>query len=127
MIWNVGRLFMFHPSWRLLLQSLDRESAEALLRRQDALQAEAARVVDELKLLELLGRVGAAEQHGSSVSGLMIWRDIDFTVIAPDVTGEVAFRVATVAHTPASRRYAIRTSWGRGASPDSPGTSDSSS
>ena len=61
-----------------------------LLRRQDALQAEARRVVAELDLVPLLSRAGRVEQVGSSVSGLMVWRDIDFTVLCRDLTTERA-------------------------------------
>ena len=67
--------------------------AEELLRRQDALQAEATRVVSDLDLVAQLGRAGLAEQVGSSVSGLMVWRDIDFTVTSPGMTTERAWAV----------------------------------
>jgi hypothetical protein len=61
---------------------------DELLRRQDALQAEVSRVIGELDLMRLLGRAGLAEQVGSSVSGLMVWRDIDFSVLSPGVNAE---------------------------------------
>src|SRR3954470_10208473 len=60
--------------------------AQELLRRQDALQAEARGVVAELGLVPLLSRAGRVEQVGSSVSGLMVWRDIDFGVLCRDLT-----------------------------------------
>jgi hypothetical protein len=65
--------------------------ALALLRRQDALQAEARRVVAELDLVPLLSRAGRVEQVGSSVSGLMVWRDLDFGVLCRNLTAERAF------------------------------------
>ncbi len=57
--------------------------AAELLRRQDALQAEAAQVIGELELPATLGRAGRAVQIGSSVSGLMVWRDLDFSILCP--------------------------------------------
>ena len=51
--------------------------AARLLERQDALQSEANRLVDRLGLPTVLGRAGRFERYGSSVSGLMVWRDID--------------------------------------------------
>src|SRR5215213_274498 len=65
--------------------------ARELLRRQDALQAEARGVVAELGLVPLLSRAGRVEQVGSSVSGLMVWRDLDFGVLCRDPTAERAF------------------------------------
>ena len=62
---------------------LDTAYAEELLRRQDALQAEATRVIAELDLMSLLARAGRAEQVGSVVSGLMVWRDIDVGTVSP--------------------------------------------
>jgi len=56
---------------------LDTAYVEQLLRRQDALQAEASRVIADLDLMSLLARAGRAEQVGSLVSGLMVWRDIE--------------------------------------------------
>src|SRR4051794_440606 len=62
----------------LVPAGLDDAYALELLRRQDALQAEARRVVADLDLVPLLSRAGRVEQVGSSVSGLMVWRDLDF-------------------------------------------------
>ncbi len=61
-------------------------SRAELLRRADLLQAEAAEVIAELDLPALLGGVGRVEQLGSSVSGLMVWRDIDFVAHCGDLT-----------------------------------------
>jgi hypothetical protein len=51
--------------------------AARLLERQDILQAEANRLVEGLDLAKIMGRAGRFERLGSSVSGLMVWRDID--------------------------------------------------
>jgi hypothetical protein len=51
--------------------------AARLLERQDALQAEANRLVESLDLPFMLGRAGRFERLGSSVFGLMAWRDLD--------------------------------------------------
>ena len=52
----------------------------ALFERQLRLQSEAAAVIMDLKLLDILGSVGATHLVGSVASGLMVWRDIDVTV-----------------------------------------------
>jgi hypothetical protein len=75
----------------LVPAGLDDAYALELLRRQDALQAEARRVVADLDLVPLLSRAGRVEQVGSSVSGLMVWRDLDFSVLCRDLTTERAF------------------------------------
>ena len=51
--------------------------AARLLERQDDLQAEADRLVEQLDLPTMLSRAGRFERLGSSVSGLMVWRDLD--------------------------------------------------
>ena len=60
----------------------------ALLERQAELQLRAADLVRELGLLELLGRAGRVVPLGSAVTGLMVWRDLDFGVDAPGLTAE---------------------------------------
>jgi hypothetical protein len=65
---------------------LDPAAGAALLHRAEQLQAEADEVIRELDLLTPLGRVGHAEQIGSSVSGLMVWREIDIGVRCRDLT-----------------------------------------
>ena len=60
---------------------LDAPTAVELLRRQEALQAEAHQLVVHLDLFTVLSYAGKPEQIGSSVSGLMVWRDIDFNVL----------------------------------------------
>jgi len=54
---------------------------QELLARQDELQREADLVAGDLALEELLGRVGRPVRVGSSVLGLMVWRDLDVTVV----------------------------------------------
>jgi hypothetical protein len=54
---------------------------EDLLTRQDVLKAEATEVLDDLDLFERLGTVGRPVQTGSLALGLMVWRDIDVTVL----------------------------------------------
>src|SRR5215218_3334152 len=75
----------------LVPAGLDDAYARELLRRQDALQAEARGVVADLDLVPLLSRAGRVERVGSSVSGLMVWRDLDFGVLCRDLTAERAF------------------------------------
>jgi hypothetical protein len=60
---------------------LDALAAIELLRRQEALQAEAQRLIVHLDLFRVLAHAGKPEQIGSSVSGLMVWRDLDFNVL----------------------------------------------
>jgi hypothetical protein len=54
-----------------------------LLVRQAALQAEAASVLADLDLFSVLGRAGRPVQTGSVALGLMVWRDIDVTILCP--------------------------------------------
>ena len=72
---------------------LDPAYAEELLRRQGALQAEASRVIDELDLMRALARGGHPEQIGSSVSGLMVWRDLDVAVVSPGLAVDRAWDI----------------------------------
>lgn len=67
------------------------EEAEELLRRQAALQAEAREVLADLALFDCLRTAGSVEQVGSSVSGLMAWRDLDLSVTGPGMTAERAW------------------------------------
>ena len=52
-----------------------------LLRRQAALQAEARAVEADLHVAELLGPIGEVNHVGSAALGLMVWRDLDLTVV----------------------------------------------
>ncbi len=69
------------------------EEAELLLQRQDMLQNEAQTVVKELDLVRWLSQAGIAKVHGSSVLGLMTWRDIDISVSSPHLKVEHAYEV----------------------------------
>jgi hypothetical protein len=69
------------------------ELAADLLRQQEELQQETVAVMQELDLLSVLSRAGTALQIGSSVFGTMVWRDIDFSVVSPDMSIEHAFDV----------------------------------
>jgi hypothetical protein len=64
---------------------------EELLARQAALQFEAATFVRELGLIEILSGAGRVIQVGSAVTGLMVWRDLDFGVDAPGLTTDAAW------------------------------------
>jgi hypothetical protein len=66
--------------------NLDPAFAASLLRRAESLQSEAGDVMRTLDLMAMLAVLGQPEQIGSSVSGLMVWRDIDVTVRCQDVT-----------------------------------------
>jgi hypothetical protein len=70
---------------------LDDDYAAELLQRQAALQAEAGQVIAALDVPAHLSRAGGMEQIGSSVSGLMVWRDLDFAVTGPGMTAVRAF------------------------------------
>jgi hypothetical protein len=56
---------------------------DALVERQAALQAEARGLAAELRLEERLAPLGRVIPVGSAVTGLMVWRDLDYTVDAP--------------------------------------------
>jgi len=62
-------------------EHLDAPAVVELLRRQEALQAEAHQLIVHLDLFTMLSHAGKPEHIGSSVSGLMVWRDIDFNVL----------------------------------------------
>jgi hypothetical protein len=65
---------------------------DALLARQAELQRDAATFVRELGLIEILGRAGRVLPLGSAVTGLMVWRDVDFGVDAPGLTADAAWK-----------------------------------
>lgn len=73
--------------------ALDKAYVEQLLGRQDALQAEASRLIADLDLMSLLARAGRAEQVGSFVSGLIVWRDIDIGAVSPGLSVDRAWDV----------------------------------
>jgi hypothetical protein len=57
------------------------EQADELLRQQAELQTEARAVEADLQLDELLGAIGQVNRVGSAALGLMVWRDVDLTVV----------------------------------------------
>lgn len=59
-------------------------TGDELRRRQADLQEEAGRLVAGLDLLGTLGGIGRVVPLGSAVTGLMVWRDLDFGVDARD-------------------------------------------
>jgi hypothetical protein len=69
----------------------DASYAAELLQRQQLLQAEARQVLAELDLITSLSQLGHAEHIGSSVSGLMVWRDLDVGVRCPQPTADRVF------------------------------------
>jgi hypothetical protein len=64
---------------------------EALLARQAELQDQATTVVDSLRLVDVLGKAGRVVPLGSSVTGLMVWRDLDFGVDARGLSTDAAW------------------------------------
>jgi hypothetical protein len=73
------------------IQSLDATYAAELLQRQSLLQEESRQVLAELDLIPCLNRLGHAEHIGSSVSGLMVWRDLDVGARCPGPSAERVF------------------------------------
>ena len=67
--------------------------AQALLDRQESLQREGENVVKRLGLLDVLGAAGRVIPLGSYVTGLMVWRDLDFGVDAPGLTKTEAWEL----------------------------------
>lgn len=78
------------PGWPLdtgaSTDPIDQAYAAELIHRADALHAEAAAVVADLRLAEQLSPLAELHQLGSSITGLMVWRDIDFTASSPGLT-----------------------------------------
>lgn len=62
-------------------RDLDYEYVAELYQRQQDLQVEAQEIIHEMDIISRLGAVGDVYQIGSLVSGLMVWRDIDFSVV----------------------------------------------
>jgi hypothetical protein len=69
---------------------LDETYAAELILRADDLQDEANLLAADLDLLVMLGRAGRAQRIGSSVTGLMVVRDLDAQVIAPGLSTDRA-------------------------------------
>jgi hypothetical protein len=93
--------------------------AVRLLERQDVLQAEANQLVESLDLPWMLGRAGRFERLGSSVSGLMVWRDLDLAVSCGVLSAERAWEtmVPLAAH-PRTTRLSYRNEFGPLAPPE---------
>jgi hypothetical protein len=93
--------------------------AARLLERQDALQTEANQLVESLDLPAVLGRAGRFERLGSSVSGLMAWRDLDLGVSCGVLGAERAWEtmVPLAAH-PRTTRLSYRNEIGPLAPPE---------
>ena len=81
--------------------------AARLLERQDTLQAEANRLVEQLDLSTMPGRAGRFERLGSWVSGLMVWRDLDLGASCGRLSPERAWEtmVPLAAHPRTTRLY----------------------
>lgn len=73
-----------------------------LFERQLQLQTEAAVVIMDLKLFAALHAAGVPNPVGSLATGLMVWRDIDFTVVCDHldigVVTDIAASLATHPH-----------------------------
>ncbi len=59
-----------------------------LLKQADNLKAESQLVVADLELYKSLSTIGELKQIGSSVTGLLVWRDKDFAVTCPGALKE---------------------------------------
>ncbi|NEN83054.1 hypothetical protein [Paenibacillus elgii] len=66
-----------------------------LLTRQHELQMEAKAVAKELKIDELLSSAGQPVRVGSAALGLMVWRDLDITVVCSKLNIDVVTRIAS--------------------------------
>ena len=86
---------------------------DPLLERQQALQEEAAAVVADLGLQPLLARVGRPVRVGSVALGLMVARDIDFTVLCTEVDATRVFEaIGPLAAHPRIRELRFRNDTG---------------
>ncbi len=93
--------------------------AARLLERQDALQAEADRLLEQLDLPAMLGRAGSFVRLGSSVSGLMVWRDLDLGASCGRLSPEQAWETMhPLAAHPRTTRLDYRNEIGRLAPPE---------
>ena len=72
-------------------QALSPHEAQELLERQAHLQAESRALLADLDLMTMLRSAGHPVQIGSSVLGLMVWRDIDIQVYCDPVSADLAF------------------------------------
>jgi hypothetical protein len=89
------------------------ELTDDLLRRQDELQAEAEAVEVDLQLAALLSPIGEPVRVGSAALGLMVWRDLDLTVVCTELAVEpVAAVGARLASHPRVRQVTFRNDTG---------------
>ena len=95
---------------------------DELVRRQDALQAEAAEVLADLRLMDAFSTVGQPVQDGSSAYGLMVWRDIDMSVACPRLSPAAVFAAAAplAAHPRVQRLLFRNETGGFNSLPDEP-------
>ncbi|KPV59548.1 hypothetical protein QJ48_10280 [Paenibacillus sp. A3] len=70
-------------------------SNNELLIRQHELQIEARAVAKELKIDELLSSAGQPVRVGSAALGLMVWRDLDITVVCSKLNIDVVTQIAS--------------------------------
>jgi hypothetical protein len=86
---------------------------DGLLRRQDELQAEAATLRADLELDIHLSRHGLVINVGSAMLGLMVWRDLDLTVVCETLdAGRVADTGALLARSERVREVRFRNDTG---------------
>jgi hypothetical protein len=89
------------------------ELAGELLRQQDRLQAEAEAVEADLQLEALLRPIGEPVRVGSAALGLMVWCDLDVTVVCTELAVEpVAAVGARLAAHPRVRHVTFRNDTG---------------
>ena len=89
------------------------ELSHELLRQQDELQAEAEAVEVDLQLDALLRPIGEPVRVGSAALGLMVWRDLDLTVVCTELAVEpVAAVGARLAAQPRVRQVTFRNDTG---------------
>jgi len=97
----------------------DAAFAARLLERQEVLQAEANRLVEKLDLPTMLRRAGRFERLGSSVTGLMVWRDLDLGVSCGNLSPERAWEtILPLAAHPRTARLLYRNEIGPLAPPE---------
>ncbi len=66
-----------------------------LLTRQHELQIEAGAVAEELNIDELLSSAGQPVRVGSAALGLMVWRDLDITVVCAKLDIQAVTQIAS--------------------------------
>src|SRR5262249_5969475 len=90
------------------------ELTRELLRQQDELQSEAEAVEVDLQVAALLGPIGEPVRVGSAALGLMVWRDLDLTVVCTELAVQpVAAAGTRLAAHPRVRHVTFRNDTGR--------------